>query len=93
MRASHESVSASAAGATRVLVVGVNWLGDSIMTLPALEALRRRRPGVRLTLLVKPALAPLWGLYPGAGRGGPRAPCAPAASRRRSCCPIRSGRP
>ena len=66
MRASHESVSASAAGAARVLVVGVNWLGDSIMTLPALEALRRRRPGVRLVLLVKPALAPLWGLYPGA---------------------------
>ena len=61
-----------------VLVCGVNWLGDSVMTMPAIRALRERRPEFRITMLVKPALAPLWRMQPAvddvlespAGRGG-----------------------
>jgi heptosyltransferase-2 len=43
-----------------VLVVGVNWLGDAVMTMPALQAWRAAWPGARLALAAKPGLAPLW---------------------------------
>lgn len=48
--------------ARSILVCGVNWLGDAIMSMPALQALRERQPDAELTLLVKPALAPLWAM-------------------------------
>ncbi|MEO8601748.1 MAG: lipopolysaccharide heptosyltransferase II [bacterium] len=41
----------------RVLVKEVNWLGDLVMTLPALRAVRRALPHTRLTVLVKQELA------------------------------------
>jgi heptosyltransferase-2 len=37
-----------------------NWIGDSVMALPALRALRDRRPGVRVVALAKRRFAPLW---------------------------------
>ncbi len=37
-----------------LLVRGVNWIGDSIMTLPALRALRKEISGAKISLLVKP---------------------------------------
>ena len=40
--------------AVRVLVCGVNWLGDAIMSMPALQAFRAAHPNVHLTLLSKP---------------------------------------
>jgi heptosyltransferase II len=43
-----------------VLVRGVNWIGDSIMTLPALRALKNGLPDVRISLLVKPWVAPVF---------------------------------
>jgi heptosyltransferase-2 len=39
----------------RVVVRGTNWVGDSIMTLPALRALRRVLPEARITLVVRPS--------------------------------------
>jgi heptosyltransferase-2 len=47
----------------RVLLCGVNWIGDTIMSLPAIQAYRRRHPRVHLAVLVKPGLAPLWKLH------------------------------
>jgi lipopolysaccharide heptosyltransferase II len=44
----------------RILVRGANWLGDSILTIPALRAIRAGRPDAHVTLLVKPWLADLW---------------------------------
>lgn len=44
----------------RILVRGVNWLGDSILAIPALRAIRQGRPDGHLTLLVPPKLADLW---------------------------------
>ena len=43
-----------------VLVRGVNWIGDAVMTIPALRALKRSLPGSRLSLLVKPWVSPLF---------------------------------
>ena len=43
-----------------ILVRGVNWLGDAVMTTPALQRLRQARPEARLTLLAPEKLAGLW---------------------------------
>jgi heptosyltransferase-2 len=43
-----------------VLVRGVNWIGDAVMTIPALRALRRSLPEARVSLLVKPWVSPLF---------------------------------
>lgn len=41
----------------RVLVREVNWLGDLVMSVPALRALRGAQPGAHLTVLVRDDLA------------------------------------
>lgn len=41
----------------RILVKEVNWLGDLVMSLPALRAIRRTYPGAHLAVLVKRELA------------------------------------
>ena len=43
-----------------VLVRGVNWIGDSVMTLPALRALRKGLPDARIAFLVKPWVSPVF---------------------------------
>lgn len=52
-----------AAGET-LWIRGVNWLGDSVMTLPALAAFRRARPGVRVLMGCRPGLAAFWEMCP-----------------------------
>ncbi len=47
----------------RILVKEVNWLGDLVMSMPALRAIRRAWPGARLSILVKRELA---GFFDGA---------------------------
>jgi heptosyltransferase-2 len=39
----------------RVVVRSTNWVGDSVMTLPALRALRRVLPETKITLVVRPS--------------------------------------
>lgn len=48
----------------RILVRGVNWLGDAVMTLPALQRLRDRFPEANVTLLTPAKLADLWREHP-----------------------------
>lgn len=43
-----------------VLVCVPNWLGDSVMALPAVRAFRERHAARRVTILAKPAIVPLW---------------------------------
>jgi lipopolysaccharide heptosyltransferase II len=43
-----------------VLVRGVNWIGDAVMTMPALKALKGSDGGRKISLLVKPWVAPLF---------------------------------
>ena len=38
----------------RVVVRGTNWVGDSLMTIPALRALRRVLPEANITLVIRP---------------------------------------
>ena len=43
---------------------GVNWLGDAVMTTPALMRLREARPNAHITLLTPSKLAELWQSHP-----------------------------
>ncbi len=48
----------------RILIRGVNWLGDAVMTTPALQRLREAQPQARLVLLTQEKLADLWQNHP-----------------------------
>lgn len=48
----------------RILVRGVNWLGDAVMTTPALLRLRERFPEAHITLLAPKKLHELWRHHP-----------------------------
>ncbi|MGH7781138.1 MAG: glycosyltransferase family 9 protein [Candidatus Binataceae bacterium] len=48
----------------RILIKEVNWLGDVVMSLPALRAIRRTWPRAHLAILIKRELA---GFFEGAG--------------------------
>lgn len=48
----------------RILVRGTNWIGDAVMSTPALERLRSSFPGARITLLANPLTAGLFGGSP-----------------------------
>ncbi len=43
-----------------LLVRGVNWVGDAVMTLPALRVLRKALPETRISLFAKPWVSPLF---------------------------------
>ncbi|CBE68699.1 MAG: lipopolysaccharide heptosyltransferase II [Candidatus Methylomirabilis oxygeniifera] len=47
-----------------ILVASPNWLGDAVLALPALANLRRSFPSVRISLLVRPWLSPLFRSLP-----------------------------
>jgi len=53
-----------AAPSQRILVRGVNWLGDAVMTTPALQRLREARPEDHITLLTHVKLEELWRGHP-----------------------------
>jgi heptosyltransferase-2 len=48
----------------RILVRGVNWLGDAVMSLPALQRLREAKPRAHITMLSHEKLADLWQICP-----------------------------
>jgi heptosyltransferase-2 len=48
----------------KILVRGVNWLGDAVMTTPALQRLREAKPAALITLLTPEKLAALWPGHP-----------------------------
>lgn len=54
--------------AKKILVRGTNWVGDALMTLPALVALRRNFPSAELHVLAKPWVAPVYGENPAVDR-------------------------
>ena len=45
---------------SNILVRATNWVGDAVMSLPALRAIRERYPQSRLTILAKPSVADLY---------------------------------
>jgi heptosyltransferase II len=48
----------------RILIRGVNWLGDAVMITPALLRLRERFPGAHIALLTPEKLRELWPNHP-----------------------------
>src|SRR6185295_5456057 len=48
----------------RILVRGVNWLGDAVMTTPAHQRLREHLPQAHITLLIHEKLSGLWLHHP-----------------------------
>ena len=44
----------------KILVRATNWIGDAIMSIPALWAIRRRWPDAEITILGRPAIAELY---------------------------------
>jgi heptosyltransferase-2 len=44
----------------RVLVRATNWVGDAIMALPALQAVRKRLPGSHIAILALPYVAEMY---------------------------------
>lgn len=47
-----------------VLIRGTNWIGDVVMTFPAIAAVRETLPRARITVLVKPWVADLVRMHP-----------------------------
>src|SRR6266480_2129185 len=48
----------------RILIRSSNWLGDAVMSVPAVRAIKGGRPDAHLTVAVPEKLAPLWKLVP-----------------------------
>src|SRR5262245_53206356 len=51
-------------GPKRILVRGVNWLGDAVMSTPALQRLREALPEAEIALLTPSKLTDVWRHYP-----------------------------
>ena len=45
---------------SNILVRATNWVGDAVMSLPALTAIRKRFPSARITVVAKPWVADLY---------------------------------
>jgi len=48
----------------RILIRGSNWLGNSIMSIPAARAIKRGRPDAHISVLTSEKLAAVWRLVP-----------------------------
>src|SRR5205807_5318787 len=44
----------------RILIRASNWLGDAVMSVPAVRAIKRGRPDARVTILTPARLADFW---------------------------------
>lgn len=44
----------------KILVRATNWVGDAVMCIPALEAIRRRQPAAEVAVLARPWVADLY---------------------------------
>lgn len=45
---------------TKILIRATNWLGDAVMSLPAVRAVRESFPGAHLAVLARPSVADLY---------------------------------
>ena len=49
----------------RILVRSSNWLGDAVMSVPAVRAIKNGRPDAQVTIAAPSKIAPMWKLVPG----------------------------
>jgi heptosyltransferase-2 len=48
----------------KILVRAPNWVGDAVMCIPALEAIRNSHVGAEISILARPAVAALFSGQP-----------------------------
>src|SRR5207237_9422786 len=48
----------------RILIRSSNWLGDAVMSVPAVRAIKNGRPDAHVTVLTPEKIAPVWKLIP-----------------------------
>jgi heptosyltransferase-2 len=48
----------------RILIRSSNWLGDAVMSVPAVRAIKAGRPDARVTIAAPEKIAPMWKLVP-----------------------------
>jgi len=48
----------------RILIRSSNWLGDSVMSVPAVRAIKAGRPDARVIIAAPDKIAPMWKLVP-----------------------------
>ena len=48
----------------RILIRSSNWLGDAVMTVPAVRAIKLTRPDAHVTVLTRAKLADFWKIVP-----------------------------
>jgi heptosyltransferase II len=48
----------------RILIRSSNWLGDAVMSVPAVRAIKEGRPDVQVTIAAPDKIAPMWKLIP-----------------------------
>jgi heptosyltransferase-2 len=58
------SAEESLSKAANILIRSTNWIGDAVMTLPAVAAVRNTFPRAKITILVKPWVADIFRLCP-----------------------------
>lgn len=44
----------------RILIRSANWVGDAVMSLPTIRAIRKNFPGAEISILAKPWVSPLF---------------------------------
>jgi heptosyltransferase-2 len=50
-------------GIDRILIRGTNWIGDAILTLPAVASIRVTYPKAHIAMLVKPVVADIYKIF------------------------------
>jgi len=50
-------------GIDKILIRGTNWIGDAILTLPAVASIRATYPKAHMAILVKPLVADVYRLF------------------------------
>jgi heptosyltransferase-2 len=48
----------------KILIRGVNWLGDAVMSMPAVQRLKEKFPESEITILTPAKLEDLWRMHP-----------------------------
>src|SRR5947199_771862 len=48
----------------RILIRSSNWLGDAVMSVPAVRAIKNGRPDAQITIAAPAKIAPMWKLIP-----------------------------
>lgn len=52
----------------QILIVSTNWIGDAIMSMPAVRLFRQERPEAEITVLARPLICSLWAMHPAVNR-------------------------